>query len=526
MADLLLPHAQAHPEKPALIDDSGITTWEEFNLRVDRLIHVLRTAGLKTGDTVGMLMGNRREVYEVLAACAHSGLLAVPINWHFQTEEIAYVLDNAGCRALIVGHRFADAAAAALARDDGTQDHGDRRSDLILRLIAGDAERDGFLSYDEALAAAPADPPSEQGEGSVMFYTSGTTGRPKGVRRLSVLGGSLDAVRMQGFGFSMMMGLPVGGTTLLCGPYYHSAQWAFSYFPLCAGSTIIIQHKFDAAVALELIDRHSVTNTHLVPTQMIRLLALDDEIRQRFDGSSLVVALHGAAPCSPETKRRMIDWWGPRLVEYYGGTEGAVISLLGSRDWQDHPTSVGKPLPSVEVHILDEDGTPMPTGQEGQIYLKSLFAADFEYHGERDKTAAVHRSPGIFTMGDIGFLDAEGFLYLTDRKIDMIVSGGVNVYPAEIERVLGDHPRVADVAVIGVPDDEFGERVLALVQLADEAQAGDDLERELIEFCRASLAGYKVPRSVEFRLLPRTATGKLSKKALREPYWQGHQRRI
>ncbi len=517
MAENIAAIAETRPEDAALIDPHGTTSWTDFNGRVNRLIHVLRAAGLRKGSTVGVLMSNRREYFEVLSACAHSSMLAVPINWHFVPDEASYVLENSDAEALIADSMFRSLAVAA----------GKDIQRLSLRALVDSEPTDGFEDYDRLLGGSPETEPPEQGEGGVMFYTSGTTGRPKGVRRLGELGGPLATGRAIAQGMSGLLALPTGGVTLLCGPLYHSAQWAFSYLPLGAGNSVVMQHKFVPEETLALIDRHRVTNIHLVPTQFVRLLRVDEATRKHFDGSSLEIVLHGAAPCPPQIKRQMIDWWGPVVSEYYGGTEGAVISIIDSQEWLKRPRSVGKPLPIVEVSVLNEDGTPCPPGEPGQIYVRSQMTPDFEYHKEPEKTAQAHLEAGVFTMGDIGFLDEEGYLYLTDRKIDMIISGGVNIYPAEIEMVLAGHPAVRDVAIIGVPDDEYGEQVKAIVEINEEYDPSDDLADRLIAFCREHLAGYKAPKTVDFEdTLPRHPTGKLYKRLLRDRYWESSETNI
>ena len=517
MAQNVAAIAEGRPDDPALIDERGTTSWCELDGRVNRLIHALREAGLGKGSTVAVLMGNRREYFEILSACSHAAMLTVPINWHFSAEEVTYVLENSDAQALITDERFSELALGASRGNDR----------LAARALTGVDDLDGLISYETLLAGASAEEPEEQGEGGVMFYTSGTTGRPKGVRRLGDLGGPLTRGQVTAQGMSMTLGIPAGGTTLLCGPLYHSAQWAFSYLPLGAGNAVVMTDRFDAQDVLELIDQHRVTNIHLVPTQFIRLLRVDADQRRAFSGDSLVTVLHGAAPCPRATKQQMIDWWGPVISEYYGGTEGAVVSIIGSQDWQEKPGSVGKPLPIVEVRILDSDGQDCAAGESGQIYIRSMMAPDFEYHGEPEKTSEAHLEPGVFTMGDIGYLDEHGFLYLTDRKIDMIISGGVNIYPAEIEQVLGDHEAVGDVAVIGIPDEEFGEQVKAIIEVLDGFQASEELTAELIAYCRERLAGYKAPKTIDYTdSLPRHPTGKLYKRLLRDPYWEGHERRI
>lgn len=360
-----------------------------------------------------------------------------------------------------------------------------------------------------------------------MFYTSGTTGRPKGVR--SSLSGNTDLgpeiLQLVGASFANM--LPIPGRTLLCGPVYHSAQWAYSFLPLVGGSSVVMQHKYDSAGVLDLIDRHGCTNVHLVPTQMKRLLDLPDDVKQAYDGTSLQIVWHGAAPCPPKVKQGLIEWWGPKITEYYGSTEGSIISTCTSEEWLRKGGSVGKPVDMIEVIVVDEQGQRVGPNAEGTLYFRNKMGMGFEYHKDADKTAAAHLEPGVFTTGDVGYLDDEGYLWLSDRRIDMIISGGVNIYPAEIEGVLAVHPEVADVAVIGVPDEEFGEQVKAVVQIAEGVEPSDALAERLIAHCREHLAGYKAPRSIDFiDEIPRTGTGKIQKKPLREPYWAGRDRRI
>lgn len=314
---------------------------------------------------------------------------------------------------------------------------------------------------------------------------------------------------------------------MLCGPFYHSAQWAFSFFPMIGGSTVVMQHKYDSADMLQMIDRYSCTNVHLVPTQMKRILDLPDEVKREFSGASLTTVWHGAAPCPPAVKRGLIDWWGPKITEYYGSTEGSIISTVTSTQWLAKGGSVGQPLETVEVIIVDDEGQRVAAGQEGTLYFKNKMGTDFSYHNDEAKTQASHLEPGVFTTGDVGYIDSDGYLWLSDRKIDMIISGGVNIYPAEIEGVIAALSVIDDVAVIGVPDEEFGESVKALVLLNDGVTASDEISKMIIAHCREFLAGYKAPRSVDFvQHIPRTGTGKIQKQPLRAPYWEGQQRRI
>jgi len=524
MATLTEKFATSHSDEIALVDQAGGTTWAELDLRINRLVNGLRDLGLRTGDTIALVAGNQREWFEMAQACAHGGWAYVPVNWHWVADELAYVFDDADVAAVVVDERFSDQVAQALLDDRS------RRLRLVIGIgEAGKWSKDSrSIGYEEVIAAGSDASPSDQRLGGPMFYTSGTTGRPKGVR--GALSGNTEAgpelMQLVAGGFGNMV--PSPGVTMLCGPAYHSAQWAFSFFPMVNGSSVVMQHKFDAAELLGLIDRHGATNVHLVPTQMKRLLDLPEEVRAGFDGASLQVVWHGAAPCPPKVKSGLIDWWGPKIVEYYGSTEGSIISTISAAEWLERGGSVGRPVEMIEVLVIDEaTGERVADGTEGTLYFRNRMGMDFEYHNDEAKTAAAHLEPGVFTTGDVGYLDADGYLWLSDRRIDMIISGGVNIYPAEIEGLLAAHPDVADVAVIGVPDEEYGEQVKAIVQTTAARVGDDQLASELIAWCRSSLAGYKAPKSVDFvDLIPRTGTGKIQKNLLREPYWAGSQRRI
>jgi long-chain acyl-CoA synthetase len=520
MAELLTSMAERRPALAALIDERGSTSWAELDARVNRLVHALRRLGTEPGDTVALMCANRREAFEVTLAAMHTSLVVVPVNWHWVADELAYVLTDARATVLFVDDLHLDVARVAT-RNVESCGH---------RVIIGDPgpSDEGFMAYEDLLASESAEEPGEQRSGGPMFYTSGTTGFPKGVRgTLTRYGLPPEIFQLISGSITGMLGIPDGGVTLLEGPMYHSAQWISSMAPLLTGSTVVMRHRFDADEVLELIDRYAVTNLHLVPTQFIRLLKLPEQRRAAFDGSSLVVVAHGAAPCPVEVKRRMLEWWGPVITEYYGGTEGGFLSMITGTEWLEHPGSLGRETAMTELLIVKDDGSPAGVGEPGQIYFRSKVGGDFEYHNAPDKTVAAHLEPGVGTLGDIGYVDEDGYLYLSDRKIDMIISGGVNIYPAEIEGVLTSHAAVNDAAVFGIPNDEMGEEVKAAVELAPGINASDALTGELVAFVREHLAGYKAPRSIDFlEQLPRQPTGKLNKRELRDPYWKGLERRI
>lgn len=519
MTPLITEQVAARPTAPAVVDERGTTTWEDLDRRVGQLVQGLRSRGLGEGDCVVAMLGNQVEMVEVSLACLQGGWSLVPVNWHWVAAEVRYVLDDAGAAAVVVDRRWVDVVRDALAAP------GVAPLCVVVGADAGDDE----LGYADLLDVAATAELAEPVRGGPMFYTSGTTGRPKGVRgSLAQLGGPPEIWTLMAHSMRPVLELPDEDAVQgICGPMYHSAQWVISTFALLCGATLVLQHRFGAEGLLELIDRHRVTNVHLVPTQMSRLVRLSAEERDRHDGSSLRSVLHGAAPCPPAVKRSMIEWWGPIVTEYYGGTEGGFISTITSQEWSERPGSVGRPLEVVEVLVVDDEGRPAPTGVAGDLYFRSLLGSRFEYHNAPEKTEAAHLGPGVATLGDIGHLDAEGYLFLSDRRIDMIVSGGVNIYPAEIEAALVGAGPVVDAAVFGIPDEEMGESVRAALVLADGAAWDDATRTEVIAHCRDRLAGYKCPRSFEVHPeLPRSEAGKLLKRSLRDPWWAGRDRRI
>lgn len=501
----------------AIVDEFGQWTWAEYDRRVNRLIHGLRGLGLTMGDTLCVLGNNRHEWLEAFAAGSNLGLVMVPVNWHFSTEEIAYVIENSGARAIVGDAEFADTAREAAAAT-GTE----------IRISYGGAI-DGFTDIEEVIAAGSPDEPTDQVSGKSMLYTSGTSGRPKGVQStLQQVGGdpaeNLGKLELL---LSLYRLTDLDAKVVLCNaPLYHAGPLAICGIPFFLGATIILRRKWNAEETLQLIDNHAVNVYYAVPTHFTRLLRLPDDTRAAFSGASLQYVMHTAAPCPPSVKHQMIDWWGPVLMELYGASEaGGVGTFVDSQEWLERPGTVGRPTPVAELMIIGESGEQLGPNEVGQIYVKSLMGIDFSYLGDDEKTDKAHLAPGVFSYGDVGYVDDDGYLFLSDRKIDMIISGGVNIYPAEIEAVITTHASVADCGVFGVPNDEYGEEVKAAVELIDGADE-DVVEADLKRMCRERLAGYMCPRSYDFGPLPRTATGKLPKRELRSKYWEGTGRSI
>ncbi len=531
MTPLLREIVADRPSDVAVLDPLGATTWSELDARVHALVTSLRSRGICEGDTVVAMLGNQVELVEVSLACMQGGWLLVPLNWHWVADEVGYVLDDADAAVIVVDRRWHRVVADALAAPGGP--------DVAVRVLVGDVDGvgdlvaggEGFEPYGRLVddVGHPVDLTAPT-RGGPMFYTSGTTGRPKGVRgALAQVGGPPEIWTLMAHSLRPVIDLPPegGGVQAICGPMYHSAQWVISMFSLLCGATLVLQHRFDPEQLLTLVDRHQVTNLHLVPTQMSRLLQVPEPRRAAFEGRSLRSILHGAAPCPPTVKRSMIDWVGPLVTEYYGGTEGGFISRITSEEWLERPGSVGRPLEVIEIVVVDQDGSAVPAGHAGDLYFRSLLGSSFEYHKAAGKTEDAHLAPGLATLGDIGYLDDDGYLYLSDRRIDMVVSGGVNIYPAEIEAVLVAADQVVDAAVFGIPDDDMGESVRAALVLRDGVVWDASTESAIVTHCREHLAGYKCPRSFEVLPdLPRSEAGKLLKRALRDPWWEERDRHI
>ena len=506
-------YAEAAPQRPAIISPHGHRTFAELDANANRLARALRSRGLRAGDAMALVCANRPEFAEVVLAATRMGVRLTPVNWHLTAEEIAYILDNSESRAVIADARFAGAVAEATARVP----------DVAIRLaVNGGIE--GYEDYDPALAGQSGAGLEDPVLGRTMLYTSGTTGRPKGVDR------DLAATRNGGRGAPapspLLMALNQAGpytaghdVHLCTGPLYHAAPLAFSLtMPLNLGVTVVMMDAWDAEETLRLIDRHRVTHTHMVPTMFHRLLALPTEVRERYDVSTLTFVLHGAAPCPVPVKQQLMEWFGPVVCEYYAATEGTA-TFITAQEWLDKPGSVGRPSDEDLVIVRDDEGNRLPAGEIGTVYLRAPDGpARFRYYKDDEKTDSTYLGDH-FTLGDHGYLDEDGYLFLTGRSSELIISGGVNIYPAEVDDVLLTHPAVADVGTIGLPNEEWGEQVVSVVEVHDGHEPTGELAEELRDYCRARLAGYKCPRRIEFDgRLPRSYTGKLYRRRLRESY--------
>ena len=510
-------HAVTRADQPAVVmAASGETlTYRELETRSNRLAHLLRSAGLRRLDHYAIFMENHPRFVECCSAGERAGLYYTCVNSYLTASELAYIVNNSLSKVLITSQAKRDIALAALVDCPKVE---------LCLIVDGPGEGTRVRNLGEATADCPASRIADETLGAAMLFSSGTTGRPKGVLRplpdrapaepLSLLAARLNLWRFR-----------EGQIYLSPAPLYHSAPLAGVAGTIRRGGTVIVMERFDAERFLALVEQYRVTHTQLVPTMFSRMLKLPEVVRRAYDLTSLEVAIHAAAPCPIPVKRAMIDWWGPIILEYYSATEAMGMTLCDSAEWLAHPGTVGKPVYG-ELHVLDDAMREVPARQTGKLWFKT--ASPFEYFNDPVKTAEANSPDGqLSTVGDIGYVDEEGYVYLTDRASFMIISGGVNIYPQECENLLVTHPKVADAAAFGAPNEEMGEEVKAVVQLAPGFEPGPDIEAELLAFCRANLAHHKCPRSIDFEAeLPRLPTGKLMKAKLRERYWKGHKSRI
>jgi long-chain acyl-CoA synthetase len=519
--------AKNSPDTLAVVDPDGTElSYGQFAADADRYAKGLQALGLRAGSCLAMMLPNSADALALFFAAFETGLYIVPVNWHLAAAEIAHILKDSGAEAFVAHERFGQAAVGA----------------ADLAGIAADArfgvgEVPGFTPLAGLGATVfprptgpdrppvPAGPPADRTAGAPMVYTSGTSGRPKGVRR-PLTGADPYDVPLASSGFFAVFGIKPfdGHVHICCSPLYHTAVLNFSTISLQLGHPVVLMDKFDAEEMLRLISTYKCTHSHMVPTQFRRLLALPEDVRSKYDVSSLRAMIHGAAPCPHEVKRKMLDWWGPVVIEYYAASEGGGAVITGE-EWLRKPGSVGKPWPYSEIKILDDDKQELPAGDPGLVYMR-MGNSQFSYYNDEKKTEEA-RAGNLFTVGDIGYLDEDGYLYLHDRKSDMIISGGVNIYPAEVESELAVHPAVGDAAVFGIPHEEWGEEVKAVIEPAPGYTPGPELTAELLDFLGGRVAKFKLPKSIDYvEKLPRQDNGKLYKRKLRDPYWAGRDRAI
>jgi long-chain acyl-CoA synthetase len=507
--------AAENPDHLAVVAPDGAeVSAGELLGAANQLVHGLRQLGLQPGDSIAMVLPNSVEVFELYLAAGQAGWYLIPINHHLVGPEIAYIVQDCDAKAFVAHERFADASSAAA------------------KELGFPAERSfsvgsvpGFTPYASLKEGQPTTLPSDRSTGAVMNYTSGTTGKPKGVRR-ALPAGDPESSALSFGGMLLLFGLqPHDDNVHICGsPLYHTAVLVFAGGSLHIGHTVVLMDKWTPEGMLELIGRYRVTSSHMVPTQFHRMLALPEETKARYDLSSLRHMVHAAAPCPVDVKRRMLEWWGPVIDEYYAASEGGGTMVLPD-EWLKKPGTVGKAWPISEVVILDDEGKELPPNEIGTVYM-AMPGVEFEYYKDKEKTDN-NRVGRFFTVGDIGYLDDDGYLFLRDRKADMIISGGANIYPAEIESVLLTHPKVGDAAVFGIPHEDWGEEVKAVIEPAADVEPSPELAEDILAFCGDKLARFKTPKTVDFITeMPRDPNGKLYKRRLRDPYWEGRERAI
>ena len=500
--------ARIQPDRVAVHDPSGRTrTFGELNANANRITRLLRASGLKAGDSLALVCSNRAEFVEVVVATKRAGIRFTPVNWHLNADEIAYIIQDCEAKAVFAEGRVAAAGPAT-----------DMCPDVLLKVSIGEPI-DGFTPYEEALAPYDGSDIADPVLGNQMMYTSGTTGRPKGVYRPTPPPAMITPVRGD---YDHRVHVQ-----MCAGPAYHAAPLAFDVnAAITAGVPLVFIDKWDSEHVLRTIAERKVTHFHLVPIMFQRLLALPDEVKARYDVSHVRFIIHGAAPCPPEVKQAMIDWFGPVLSEYYAGSEGGAGFFITSEEWLRKPGSVGKRPALLGSKVVDEQGNECPVGVAGTIYHQLPPGGGFQYYKDPAKTQAS-RLDDYFTMGDVGYFDEEGYLFLTGRSAETIISGGVNIYPQEVDNELIKHPAVEDSATVGVPHDEWGEQVKAVILLREGYEPSDALAQEILEFGRQNLPSFKVPRSLDFvTALPRSEAGKIQRNKVRAPYWEGRKRQI
>lgn len=513
-----MPHirdfAQSQPDAAAVImaGTGEVITYKELDERSNRVAHFFRDHGLKVGDHIAFFLENNNRFHELCWGAQRAGLYYTAISSRLSAEEAAYIVNDCGARFFITSDYKKEAAAEMLPEIKSVE-----------KCLMMNGVIDGFSSYENEIEKYPLTPLADECEGADMLYSSGTTGKPKGVKPVEI-GKPIGSEDFLYDILKNLYGFHENVVYLSPAPLYHAAPLRYNMRVQRFGGTCIVMEHFDAERYLQLVEQYKVTHSQLVPTMFIRMLKLPDEVRLKYDVSSLETAIHAAAPCPEQTKREMFDWWGPILYEYYGGTEGNGYCTTGPQEWLAHPGTVGKSVMGV-IHIVGEDGEELGPKETGTIYFSD--GKDFVYHNDMKRTQESYNEKGWSTLGDVGYVDEEGYLYLTDRKSFMIISGGVNIYPQEVEDLLISHPNVYDVAVFGIPNADFGEEVKAVVQPVNMNMAGEDLAEELMAFCRDHISHIKCPKSVDFlEQLPRHPTGKLYKRLLRDKYWEGHTSKI
>lgn len=507
-------HAKTHPDKPAYImaATGDAVTYRQLDEQSNRIAQLFRNRGLKAGDHIAIFLENSPRFFEICWGAQRSGLIYTAISSRLTAAEVEYIVNDCGAKLFVTSTALAAEAAGLAAL----------MPNVTSRFVI-DGQLAGYESWENAVAAQPATPIVDEIAGYDMLYSSGTTGRPKGVLPV-VEPQPIDAENPLLQVTRRLYGMGEDTIYLSPAPLYHAAPLRFNMSVMKLGGTSVIMEHFDAEEFLRLVPEFKITHSQLVPTMFVRFLKLPDEVRLKYDMSSLRCAIHAAAPCPIPVKEKMIEWWGPIIWEYYGGTEGNGLTICNSAEWLSHKGTVGRAVVG-QLRICDDEGKEVPPGEAGTIYFSG--GRVFAYHNDPQKTAESRNAQGWSTLGDVGYVDADGFLHLTDRKAFMIISGGVNIYPQEAENLLINHPKVMDCAVFGVPNDDFGEEVKAVVQPRDMSDAGPGLAEELLAYCRQNLSTIKCPRSIDFEAeLPRHPTGKLYKRRLRDRYWEGRTSRI